>query len=76
MRSEAAPFWVGFVIGLGVALIAVAVFAMVTGRMKITRNNVVTRDENPSAFWGWVAAEIAIGLVALAVAIPHFGPGG
>jgi uncharacterized membrane protein YidH (DUF202 family) len=76
MRSETAPFWVGFVLGLGVALIAVAVLAMATGRMKITRNNIIRRDEKPGAFWGWIAAELVIGVAALAYAIPHFGPGG
>lgn len=76
MRSETAPFWVGFLLGLGVALIAVAVIAMATGRMKLTKKNIITRDEKPGAFWGWVAAELVIGLAVLAYAIPHWRPGG
>jgi hypothetical protein len=76
MRSETAPFWVGFVIGLGVIMLVVAVMALATGRVKLTRNTYVLRDEKPGSFWALVAGCIAIGIVALVVAIPHFGPGG
>jgi uncharacterized membrane protein YidH (DUF202 family) len=76
MRSETAPLWVGFVIGLGVVMIAVAVMALATGRVKLTRDTYVLRDEKPETFWALVAGCIVIGIVALAVAIPHFGPGG
>jgi hypothetical protein len=76
MRSETSPFWVGFVIGLGVALIAVAIMSMATGKVKLTRKTYIIREEKPEAFWGLVGGSVVVGLVALAIAIPHFGPGG
>jgi uncharacterized membrane protein (DUF441 family) len=76
MRSETSPFWVGCVIGFGVVLIAVAIMSLVTGRVKLTRHSHVLRDEKPETFWALVAGCIVAGIGALAIAIPHFGPGG
>jgi hypothetical protein len=76
MRSETSPFWVGFVIGFGVVLIAVAVMSLVTGRVKLTRQSFILRDEKPGTFWALVVGCIVVGIAALAIAIPHFGPGG
>ena len=76
MRSETAPFWVGFVIGFGVIMLVVAVMALATGRVKLTRNTYLLREEKPESFWALVVGCIVIGIVALVVAIPHFGPGG
>jgi formate hydrogenlyase subunit 3/multisubunit Na+/H+ antiporter MnhD subunit len=76
MRSETAPFWVGFVIGMGVVLIAVAIMSLATGRVKMSRNTYVLREEKPETFWTIVGGCFVVGIVALAIAIPHFGPGG
>ncbi|MGE0178563.1 MAG: hypothetical protein AB7O91_01920 [Sphingomonas sp.] len=76
MRSETAPMWVGFLLGLGIALIAVAVVAIARGNMKIIGNLHVDREAQPGAFWGIVIGSVVVGAGALAYAVPHFGPGG
>ena len=76
MRSETAPMWVGFLLGFGIALIAVAVIAIARGNMKIIGNVHIDRAANPGAFWGVVLGSIVVGLAALGYAVPHFGPGG
>ena len=76
MRSETAPMWVGFLLGFGIALIAVAVIGIVRGNMKIIGNLHVDREAQPGLFWGVVISSAVIGFGALAYAVPHFGPGG
>ena len=76
MRSETAPMWVGFLLGFGIALIAVAVIAIARGNMKIIGNVHIDRAAQPGAFWGVAISSILVGIGALAYAVPHFGPGG
>ena len=76
MRSEAPPLWTGFLIGMGVTLLVAAFMAMATGKFKVTRNNIVIREENPEAFWTWVGGMFVVAIGSLIIAIPHFRPGG
>jgi len=76
MRSETAPMWTAFLIGLGVMLIIAAFMVMATGKLKLTRDTTLTREENTGAFWAWVGGMILVGIISIAIATPHFGPGG
>lgn len=76
MRSETAPMWSTFLVALGIILLACAVIYIATGKIKLKRDSYVTRDETPQKFWAIIGGCIAISVVALVIAVPHFGPGG
>lgn len=75
MGSEISPFWYDFMLGAGVAAIVLAVMSMATGRLTITRNHVILRDERPGVFWVWIAAAVALGIGLAAVWVLHTFPG-
>lgn len=76
MRSETAPTWVGFAIGLGIAFFVAALFALGKGEMKILSSLTFRKDTQPGPFWASIVICIVGGLATLAYAIPHFRPGG
>lgn len=76
MRSETAPMWSTFLVALGIILLACAVIYIATGKIKLKRDSYVLRDETPQKFWAIIGGCIAIAIVSLVIAVPHFGPGG
>ncbi|HST37018.1 MAG TPA: hypothetical protein VLK25_10375 [Allosphingosinicella sp.] len=76
MRSETAPFWSSFLVGMGLILLFSALIWLATGQIKLKRDSYVRRDEQPEKFWAIIGGCVAVSLVSLAIAIPHFGPGG
>jgi uncharacterized membrane protein YidH (DUF202 family) len=76
MRSETPPMWATYLIALGIMLIAVAVIYLVTGKIKLKRDSYVVREEEPGKFWAIIGGCFAVALIVLAIATPHFGPGG
>lgn len=76
MRSETAPMWSTYLVALGIMLLAVAAIWIATGKVKLKRDSYVLREEKPETFWAIVGGCVVVSIVALAIAIPHFGPGG
>lgn len=76
MRSETAPMWPTFLVALGIILLACAVMYIATGKIKLSRDNYVRRDEAPQKFWAIIGGCILVSVVALVIGVPRFGPGG
>lgn len=76
MRSETAPFWSSFLVGAGIILLVSALIWLASGQVKLKRDSYVRREEEPEKFWAIVGGCIAVSIVALIIAVPHFGPGG
>lgn len=76
MRSETAPMWATFLIALGIMLIVAVVATIATGKIKLTRDNIVAREENPQTFWAILGGTVVVAIVSFVIAVPHFGPGG
>lgn len=76
MRSETAPMWSTMLVALGIMLPVCAILWLAQGQIKLKRDSYVRRDEEPEKFWAIIGGCFAVSLVALVIAIPHFGPGG
>jgi len=76
MRSETAPMWSTFLVALGILLLFTAVLSIAKGSIKLKRDSYVTRAEKPGTFWAIIGGCVAVAIVSLVIAVPHFGPGG
>jgi formate/nitrite transporter FocA (FNT family) len=76
MRSETAPTWVGFALGLGIMLWVAVGAALVTGKVALTKTKAIEKAEQPEAFWMLVILMAVIGSIAFLYGAAHFGPGG
>ena len=76
MRSETPPMWSTYLVALGILLLFAAIFSLAKGEIKLTRSSFVSRAERPEAFWAIIGGCFLVAIISLAVAIPHFGPGG